>query len=202
MTNEIPYSNDSLAGGPGNALVPYSSTVAMTAQSAELVALGGAWGTSLDGLVWESAYDAKGTTPEWRQAFFTLLALHPDVRVRRHLAVTGPLGTLRRLVHDPNPAVRYAAACNPRVVDVEVQRALAGDSDVRVVLQLLARVTPDREAALIVANGQHPEAAAAIAAGRTPAEEAERRRVADRDRWILNGMAEQSGLPELLGCVA
>lgn len=100
---------------------------------------------------------------EWRHLFYAVLALHPHADARWVLAVTGPLGALRALVHDPDPRVRYGVLDNPFVVDADIQAALAADPDPEIVVGLLQRVSPTPEVCRIVMEGPHVEARRVLA---------------------------------------
>lgn len=100
---------------------------------------------------------------QWRQLVYAVLAVHPHPDARFVLAVTGPLGVLRALVHDPDPKVRFGVLHNPLVVDADLQATLAADPAAEVVVGLLERVSPTAEVCRIVMEGPHPEPRRALA---------------------------------------
>jgi hypothetical protein len=103
------------------------------------------------------------STSEWRSLYYAVLAAHPLPEARRVLAITGPLGALRALVHDPDPAVRHAVLDNPFVVDADIQATLAADPEPAIVVGLLQRISPSRQVVDTVLAGPHPEARRTLA---------------------------------------
>lgn len=97
-------------------------------------------------------------TAEWRHLYYAVLAAHPHRDARWVLALTGPLGVLRALVHDPDPHVRSAVLDNPFIADADLQAVLAADPEAEIVVGLLRRISPTAEVCRIVMEGPHPEA--------------------------------------------
>ena len=78
----------------------------------------------------------------WASEALNLSVRHPKPAIALALTGTCSLRQLRILVTNPDPSVRRACARNPFNLDLDIQLALAADSDERVVHALLDRVDP------------------------------------------------------------
>lgn len=78
----------------------------------------------------------------WVTEALNLSVRHPKPAIALALTGTCSLRQLRVLVTNPDPGVRRACARNPFNIDLDIQLALAADSDERVVHALLNRVDP------------------------------------------------------------
>lgn len=99
-----------------------------------------------------------GIKPEdrsWLDQALDIAVTQPDPFVRAKLARVCSLRQLRLLSKDNHVAVRAECAANPFVIDVDVQRTLAGDSDASVVHALIDHVDPCRDVVPILVRSPH-----------------------------------------------
>lgn len=78
----------------------------------------------------------------WVTEAINVSVRHPKPAIALALTGTCSLRQLRVLVTNPDPGVRRACARNPFNLDLDIQLALASDSDERVVHALLDQVDP------------------------------------------------------------
>jgi hypothetical protein len=93
-----------------------------------------------------------------QRRLFDPSALATPVELGEPQLVTWGLRDVRALAIDPDVEMRRLAALSPWVIDADLQTVLATDPDETVVLNLLKRVDPHREANLHILASRHTAA--------------------------------------------
>src|SRR5690606_7222203 len=105
---------------------------------------------------------ANGSQPASRaflqRRLFDPSALPRPVEPGEPQLATWGLRDVRALAIDPDVEMRRLAALSPWVIDADLQTVLATDPDETVVLNLLKRVDPHREANLHILASRHTAA--------------------------------------------
>ena len=114
---------------------------------------------------------ATSAEQAWKRQAVQLLATMPNANALACFAEVCSLSALRLLVNNPSNAVRLACTSNLFAIDVDIQCALAGDTNPEIVIALLHQVDLCLDAVEVVIAGPHSSAQRALAGRRNmPAE--------------------------------
>jgi len=108
----------------------------------------------------------KPSEVEWIDTITHAAASHPDPFIRAGLTRRATLRQLRHLVRDRHLGVRTMAATSPLVIDLDVQLAIAEDTEASVIHAMLDTCDPYMEVAQRLVACPHPSVRARLAASR------------------------------------